>query len=434
MGIAISKVEAVDLRFPLPPGAGSDALHNNPVYSLATCILQADDGTIGTGFTLTLGSGNELVCEAIRHYKQAVIGTKPAELVSELGERWHHWANDGQFRWLGPQKGVVHLALAALVAAVVDLWAREMGVPLWQRLLEMPAEQVAALVDFSTIGSYMSREEAIDLLRERALSPSQVREQLARGYPAYDTSVGWLGYDLEQLVQNALAARRAGFGAIKLKVGSHELGTDARRIAAVREAVGDEALLMLDANQRWGPADAIAAGRTFAAANPFWFEEPVHPDDIGGYLTVRHALAPLRVAGGEHIPNQVVFKNFLEQGALDIAQPDVVRLGGLPEYVAVALMAAKAGVAVLPHAGDMGQVHQHLIYLSRCRLGMPELPLEMIPHLAKHFSAPCRVEGGWYRPPMEPGSSTAIPTETIRHFAHGPATDTEHLIELMEAQ
>jgi L-fuconate dehydratase len=297
----------------------------------------------------------------------------------------------------------------------------------------MPAEQVAALVDFSTIDYYLSRGEAIELLEERGLSPGASRDQVKRGYPAYDTSVGWLGYDIDELIRKALAAQSAGFGAVKVKVGSQELETDICRLESVRQALGDEALLMIDANQKWGPAEAIRAGRAFAAAEPFWFEEPVHPDDVSGYVAVRRELAPLRVAGGEHIPNQVVFKNFLEQGALDIAQPDVVRLGGLPEYVAVALMAAKTGVPVLPHVGDMGQIHQHLIYFSRCRLGMPELPLEMIPHLAEHFVEPCRIEDGRYQAPMAPGSSTAISPEAVRRFACGPADEVERIAKLTEA-
>jgi L-fuconate dehydratase len=387
---------------------------------------------IGTGFTLTLGDGNDLVCDAIRHYERGVVGMEPATLIAELGERWHQWSNDGQFRWLGPQKGVVHLALAALVAALVDLWAREMGIPLWRALLEMPAEEVTALVDFSTIDDYLSREEAIELLEGRPLRSSAIQDQLERGYPAYDTSVGWLAYDVQELVENAVAAKDRGFGAIKVKVGLPELETDVRRISAVREALGADALLMIDANQRWGSADAIRAGGALASADLFWFEEPVHPDDLSGYRAVRQALAPLAIAGGEHIPNQVLFKNFLTEGALDIAQPDVVRLGGLPEYVAVALMAAKAGVTLLPHAGDMGQIHQHLIYFSRCRLGMPELPLEMIPHLAGYFAEPCRVEGGRYRAPTVAGSSTAIRPEAVRRFAHGPLDEIAQLAERME--
>jgi L-fuconate dehydratase len=340
--------------------------------------------------------------------------------VGQLGTRWHGWANEGQLRWLGPQKGVVHLALAALVGAVMDLWARHRQVPLWQGLAEMDAGQIADLIDFSTIEDYLSREEAIDLLESRPLDPAAIEAQLDRGYPAYDTSVGWLGYDDEVLVANVLASRERGYGAVKIKVGSPDLVTDVRRLAAVRDALGSEALVMIDANQIWGADEAVRAGQALAEFAPFWFEEPVHPDDLAGYLFVGKRLAPMRIAGGEHIPNQVIFKNFLKHAALHVAQPDVVRLGGLPEYLAVALMAAKAGVTVLPHAGDMGQVHQHLIYFTRCRLGMPELPLEMIPHLAEHFVEPCVIEGGRYVTPRAPGSSTRIKPESIRRFAWTP--------------
>lgn len=423
----------IDLRFPLPQGAGSDALHTDPVYSLATCVLHADDGSLGTGFTLTLGEGNDLVCEAIRHYEEVLRGVDVAELMSDLGVRWHGLANEGQFRWLGPQKGVVHLALAAVIGAVVDLWAQQKGAPLWRALLEAPPEEIAALIDFSTIRDYLSRDEAIELLRHRGLGSVECAAQLERGYPAYDTSVGWLGYDIQGLVEHVLAARARGFDAVKIKVGSPEMGTDLRRLAAVREALGTEPMVMMDANQCWGPAEAIEAGRAFAQFDPFWFEEPVHPDDLTGYLTVRKALVPMRVAGGEHVPNQVVFKSFLERAALDVAQPDVVRLGGLPEYLAVALMAAKAGVTVLPHAGDMGQIHQHLIYFSRCRLGMAEFPLEMIPHLAEHFAEPCVLVNGRYRTPQAPGSSTRLRPEAVRRFARGPAQEIERVAKQLDA-
>jgi L-fuconate dehydratase len=422
----ISRVTAYDLRFPLPAAAGSDAVHLNPVYSLAACVLEADDGTLGTGFTLTLGTGNDLVCEAIRYQRDAVLGGDPDELLAELGTRWHSWANEGQLRWLGPHKGVVHLALAAIVGGLTDLWAKKKQVPLWQGLLEMSPEQVTALIDFSTIDDYLSPEEAIELLETRSLGAEATKAQLDRGYPAYDTSVGWLGYDKTLLVENVLVSKERGYGAVKIKVGSRNLASDVERLAAVREVLGSDALVMIDANQIWGVAGAIRAGKALAEFEPFWFEEPVHPDDLVGYLCVRDALAPMRIAGGEHIPNQVVFKNFLQRGALDVAQPDVVRLGGLPEYLAVALMAAKAGVPVLPHAGDMGQLHQHLIYFTRCRLGMPELPLEMIPHLREHFLEPCTIEHGRYVTPKSPGSSSGLRPESINRFAWRATTPSGH--------
>lgn len=431
--VRIANLYPVDLRFPLPAGVGSDALHTNPVYSFATCIMQSDSGLTGSGFSLTLGAGTDLVCAAIGYYATTLRDAEVAEVMEGLGTWWRRLANDGQFRWLGPQKGVVHLALAAVVGAVVDLWAQEQQLPLWQALLEMPSEALLNLIDFSTIEDYLPRDEALDLLNKHALSQSERDEQIARGYPAYDTSVGWLGYDIAELQRNVVAARARGFQAVKVKVGLPDLATDLARLAAVRQAVGDDTLVMIDANQRWGTSDAIRAGRSLAAYSPFWFEEPVHPDDLTGYVTVRSALAPMQIAGGEHIPNQVVFKNFFQSGALDIAQPDVVRLGGLPEYLAVALMAAKAGAVVLPHAGDMGQIHQHLIYFSRCRLGMRELPLEMIPHLAEHFAEPCVVRDGRYLAPRTPGSSSRLRPDTIRRFARGVAREIETIADVLEA-
>jgi len=422
----ITAVRSLDLRFPLPPGAGSDAIHSNPVYSLATCALDTDAEVSGTGFSLTLGAGNDLVCGAIRQYAKYLVGADVDEVMESLGERWHAWANDGQLRWLGPQKGVVHLALAAVVGALVDVWARARQAPLWRALLDLTPEEVVALVDFSTVDDFISREEAIELLRQRRLSAAEADELLVHGYPAYDTSVGWFGYDTRTLVANVARARDAGYGAVKLKVGSPNIDVDVERVGAVREALGHDFLVMIDANQRWSAQEAIRAGQLLARFEPFWFEEPVHPDDIAGYLAVREALSPMRVAGGEHIPNQVVFKNFLASGALDIAQPDVVRLGGLPEYLAVALMAAKRSVPVLPHAGDMGQVHQHLTFFTRIALGLPELPLEMIPHLAEHFTEPCEIVGGRYLAPMAPGASTTIRHESVRRFAV-PGTDVQGL-------
>jgi L-fuconate dehydratase len=317
---------------------------------------------------------------------------------------------------VGPQKGVVHLALAAVMGALVDLWARAERKPLWRLLLELAPEQVADLVDFSTIDDYLDRQAALALLRERRLPDAEI-ERLARdGYPAYDTSVGWFGYSRDDLVGNAVASIERGYTALKLKVGSRDPAQDASRLAAVRAAVGDDVMIMLDANQAFGVAAAIEAGRTYAAYDPFWFEEPVHPDDVAGYAAVSRALAPMRIAGGEHVSNQVLFKNFIAAGALQVVQPDAVRLAGLGEYVAVALMAAKAGLPALPHVGDMAQLHQHLIVFTRCALGMPELPLEMIPHVAERFAEPCTLRGGRYVLPERPGAGTAFRPESLERY------------------
>lgn len=415
----IEQLETFDLRFSLPPGAGSDALHTNPEYSLATCMLVADNGELGTGFSLTLGAGNELVCRAADLYRRYFISADPEDLVADLGANWHKWANDGQLRWLGPQKGVVHLALAALVSALLDLWSRVKGVPLWKALLDLTPEQLVTLVDFTSIENYIRADEALELLETRRLPTEAVEALVHEGYPAYDTSVGWLGYPLGLLLEKVGECRERGYSAVKIKVGSRELMEDVERLAAVRAVLGDDFLMMIDANQRWTPHEAVAAGRLFAEYGPFWFEEPVHPDDLSGYVEVGKALAPMQIAGGEHIPNQVVFKNFFEARALQVAQPDVVRLGGLPEYLAVALMAAKSGIPVIPHVGDMAQIHQHLAVVGRVTLGLPELPLEMIPHLSEHFVEPCTLARGRYVLPSTPGSSTRIQPRSIRRFAVG---------------
>jgi L-fuconate dehydratase len=413
--VRIAKLRTLDMRFPLSGGAGSDSVHVDPVYSFATCVLETDEGVAGTGFAFTVGRGNDLVCDAIRYYEPLVVGLELEEVVARLGYYFNRWANESQLRWLGPQKGVVHLALAALQGAIVDLWAKAEQKPLWRLLLDLAPEQVVELVDFSTISDYLGRDEALDILRSRRLGQAEIDRLNTAGYPAYDTSVGWLGYSRDELVNNALLSVESGYSALKLKVGKSDLREDALRVEAVRNAVG-EVKLMIDANQCWDVPQAIEAGHVLADYDPYWLEEPVHPDDILGYRAVADALAPMRIAGGEHCSNQVLFKNFIRAGALHIVQPDAVRLAGLPEYLAVSLMAAKAGLVALPHVGDMAQLHQHLIVFTRCALGMPELPLEMIPHIAPHFAEPCQLKNGAYVLPNSPGASTTFTDEAIaRH-------------------
>jgi L-fuconate dehydratase len=406
-----------DLRFPLSGRAGSDSLHTDPVYSFATCVLETDAGASGTGFALTLGRGNDLVCEAIRYHEPLIVGGDVLEIGPQLGRYFRLWGNESQLRWVGPQKGVVHLGLAAVIGAVVDLWAKAEDKPLWRLLLDLTPEQVVDLVDFSAISDYLNREDALDLLRRRRLPDSEIERLATFGYPAYDTSVGWLGYSRDDLVRNALTSLELGYRALKLKVGSSDLEEDVRRVEAVRREVGPEINLMIDANQYWDVDGAIEAGRALAAYDPFWFEEPVHPDDLLGYKAVAEALMPMRIAGGEHCPNQVLFKNFIRLGALHVVQPDAIRLGGLPEYLAVALMAAKAGLPALPHIGDMAQLHQHLIVFTRCALGMPELPLEMIPYIAPNFEQPCQLRDGAYVLPDTPGGGTTFTADAITTYA-----------------
>jgi len=420
----ITSLSARDLRFPLPSGAGSDSRHVDPMYSFACCVLGTDEGVAGTGYALTLGRGNELVTQAVTCFEPLVVGLDVEETAGALGRHLSLWSNESQLRWLGPQKGVIHLGLAAVIGAIVDLWAKAERKPLWRLLLDLSPERLVELVDFSTIDDYLDREEALHLLRERRLPDGEIERLAGRGYPAYDTSVGWFGYSVDELARRAAASLERGFSALKLKVGAADHAEDVRRIEAVRQTVGGDVKLMLDANQRWGVAAAIEAGRAFAPYDPFWFEEPVHPDDVLGYRDVAKALAPMRIAGGEHVPNQVLFKNLIRAGALQIVQPDAVRLAGLPEYLAVALMATKAGLPALPHVGDMAQLHQHLIVFTRCALGMPELPLEMIPHIAEHFEEPCVLRDGSYVLPDRPGASTTFRLESIKRHSFRSAVAT----------
>lgn len=405
-GSTIVRLEAWDLRFPLPGGAGSDARHPDPVYSLATCRLRTADGTEGTGFTLTLGEGNDLVARAVAAYATRLVGDDLCRITARLGDWWARMADLSQLRWLGPHKGVVHLGLAAVCGAVVDAWARRAGRPLWRLLVDAGPDELAAMVDPRTLGG-LGDPAGWAALAPPA-DPSAVAAVVTDGQRAYDTTVGWLGYPLEGLVERAAGAVAAGFDAVKVKIGSPTLAEDVARLEAVREVIGPGRALMVDANQAYDPPTAIAVGRVLADLGVTWFEEPVHPDDLVGYRRVAEAIAPVAVAGGEHLPNQVAFASFLATGALGVAQPDVVRLGGLPEFLGVALTAAHHGVPVAPHAGDMGQIHQHLAPFVHLRLGLPVVPLEHIGHLAHVFAEPARIVDGAYRLPETPGASTAL--------------------------
>lgn len=412
-GSRIRRVEAWDLRFPLPAGAGSDARHTDPVYSLAVCVVETTDGVRGTGITLTLGAGNDLVALAIREYGAMIVGIDVEETVQRLGSWWAELADEPQLRWLGPHKGVTHLALASVCGAVVDAWARHRSTPLWRLLLEATPDELLAMVDLRSLGDGLDESHVRRLLHDA--TPTAVAAIESAGYPGYDTSIGWLGYSKDVLVAKALAAVESGVDAVKVKIGSPSLSDDVARVAAVRDAVGPDRLVMVDANQSYDVAGAIEAGEALDGLDVFWFEEPVHPDDLFGYRRVADAV-PQRVAGGEHLPNQVTFMSFLQAGALGIAQPDIVRLGGLPEFLAVALLCARHGVPVAPHAGEMGQLHQHLMPFVALRLGGEQIPLESIPHLRRWFEEPATIERGAYRLPATPGSSTGLTPEA---FARG---------------
>jgi L-fuconate dehydratase len=403
----IKTMSVEDRRFKLDAGAGSDAVHSNPVYSFAVTQLMLDAGVSGTGLVLTMGRGNELVCGAIEHLGLQLKGRDIEELMSEFGETFRILADDAQLRWLGPHKGVVHLALASITNACFDAWAKTRQVPLWKLLLSLSPAEIVALLDFSYLEEVLDASSAIELLTAHMPSRSDREWVISTGYPGYDTSVGWYQYSSAQIEERVRHSVDAGFHAFKLKVGGL-LDHDLSRARGLRRIAGDNATIMFDANQQWNYQQALTACTELASLTPLWIEEPTHPDDIVAHKSLANAVEPVALALGEHVPNRVIFKNFLQAECVKFLQPDCTRLGGVSEFVTVSLLARKFGVPVVPHVGDMGQIHQHLVLFNHVALGHPKTFLEYIPHLSMHFANPAVVKDGHYQTPQEPGSSSDL--------------------------
>jgi len=401
----ITTYDIQDRRFPLNTGAGSDAIHKDPVYSYAVTRLLDDKGRVGTGLAFTIGAGNELVCQAAAFYAERIKGIPIEELMANFGAIFNTLSNEQQFRWLGPHKGIVHLALASVTNACFDLWAKTRAVPLWKLLIDLTPEEIVNPLDLSYLEDELTKEEAIALIAENRQSRQERMNIIEKGYTGYDTSVGWFNYSDDQVRENCKRAIANGFTAMKLKVGSADPLRDIRRAHIVREVAGDQATVMLDANQQWTLPQALAICHELKAMNPFWVEEPTHPDDIVAHKILTDAIAPIKVAMGEHVPNRILFKNYLQLGAAGFVQVDAVRVGGVSEFITVSLLCRKYGIPVVPHVGDMGQLHQHLVLFNHISLGHEALFLEHIPHLKSHFVHPVVIENGVYRTPMEAGSS-----------------------------
>jgi len=401
----ITTYDIQDRRFPLNTGAGSDAIHKDPVYSYAVTRLLDDKGRVGTGLAFTIGAGNELVCQAAAFYAERIKGIPIEELMANFGAIFNTLSNEQQFRWLGPHKGIVHLALASVTNACFDLWAKTRAVPLWKLLIDLTPEEIVNTLDLSYLEDELTKEEAIALIAANRQSRQERMNIIEKGYTGYDTSVGWFNYSDDQVRENCKRAIANGFTAMKLKVGSADPLRDIRRAHIVREVAGDQATVMLDANQQWTLPQALAICHELKAMNPFWVEEPTHPDDIVAHKILTDAIAPIKVAMGEHVPNRILFKNYLQLGAAGFVQVDAVRVGGVSEFIAVSLLCRKYGIPVVPHVGDMGQLHQHLVLFNHISLGHEALFLEHIPHLKSHFVHPVVIENGVYRTPMEAGSS-----------------------------
>jgi L-fuconate dehydratase len=411
----ITKITAHDMRFPLAQGEGADAVHSDPVYSYAVARLHTDGKHCGTGLAFTLGAGNDLVTAAIELLGAPLVGYDIEELMAKWGAVSKSLSDHSQLRWLGPHKGVFHLALASLTNAAFDLWAKSRGVPLWRLLLDLTPGCVVDLLDLSYLEEVLPHGEALSLIEAHRESRPDREPVIRSGYPGYDTSVGWFNYSDSRILSNARRAVEEGFTAMKLKVGSKDMERDLHRARLVREAVGDGVRLMVDANQQWTLPVAMEVCRKLAEIDPYWIEEPTHPDDILGHKTLAEAIAPIPLAVGEHIPNRVVFKNYMQARAAEFIQVDATRVGGVSEFITVSLLARKFCLKVVPHVGDVGQIHRHLVLFNHIALGLERIFLEYIPHLAEHFVHPAVVREGVYQTPQEPGLGT-----DLKSFAEEP--------------
>ena len=422
-------LETYDVRFPTSRELdGSDAVNVDPDYSAAYAILRTDagDGLEGHGFAFTCGRGNEVQVAAIDAFAPLVVGREVEEVLADTGAFWRSLTGESQLRWLGPEKGVVHMAVAAIVNAVWDLWAKRAGKPVWKLLADLSPEQLVALTDFTYITDAITPDEALALLRDRQAGRADREADLRqRGLPAYTTSPGWLGYDDEKLRRLTAEALAGGFEQVKLKVGA-SLDDDVRRCGIAREVMGRGPRLCIDANQAWDVPTAIAWTRALADFDITWIEEPTSPDDVVGHAAIARAVAPIGVATGEHAQNRVIFKQLLQLGAISYCQIDACRLAGVNEVLAVLLLAAKSGVPVCPHAGGVGlcELVQHLAAFDYVALGgeLDDRVVEYVDHLHEHFVDPCVVERARYQVPARPGYSAEMRRESIaRHlFPHGP--------------
>lgn len=417
----ITGLKTYDLRFPTSETLdGSDAMNPDPDYSAAYVVLQTDDdGLEGHGLTFTIGRGNDICVAAIEAMRHLVTGLDLAWISENPGRFWRHVTSDSQLRWIGPDKGAMHLATGAVVNAVWDLLAKQAGKPVWRLVADMSPEEIVSIIDFRYLTDAITPEEALAILKAAEPGKAERIAQLeAQGYPCYTTSAGWLGYPDDKLRRLCHEAVEAGYTHVKLKVG-RDLADDIRRLRIAREELGPDRFLMIDANQVWDVGQAIDWVQQLAFAKPYFIEEPTSPDDIAGHRAIREAVAPVKVATGEMCQNRIVFKQMIAGGAIDIVQIDACRMGGLNEVLSVLLMAAKFGTPVWPHAGGVGlcEYVQHLsmidfVAVSGTREGRV---IEYVDHLHEHFVDPCTIRNAAYMPPQMPGFSVEMKPASIEH-------------------
>ena len=439
--LIITDVRVIDLRFPTSRDhIGSDAVNKDPDYSAAYCILETNGDYQGHGLTFTLGRGTELVVSALRYLARFVRGRDLESITSDMGRFYLALTGDTQFRWLGPEKGVIHLAVAAMLNAVWDLHAKVESKPVWKLLADMSPEQIVDVIDFRYIADALSRDEALDILRNAKAGQSQRLSLLEqRGYPAYTTSVGWFGFSDETIRRLCRQELANGWTHFKLKVGGHP-ADDLRRGHIVREEIGWTNRLMVDANQKWGVSEAIRRTRQLGELQPWWMEEPTSPDDILGHARIRREAAPIRIATGEHCHNAIMFKQLFQAGAIDVCQIDSCRVAGINENLAILLMAAKFKVPVCPHAGGVGlcEYVQHLSAFDFLSVSctMQDRVTEYVDHLHEHFRHPVVIRNGHYMLPQAAGYSAEILPESLNRFAF-PAGEVwkggAHEVHLVQA-
>jgi L-fuconate dehydratase len=428
----ITHLSVRDIRFPTSSHLdGSDAMNPDPDYSSAYVVLHTDSGLEGHGSAFTIGRGNEIVCSAIRAHQHLVVGRSLSDFIEAPGLFWRHLTADSQLRWIGPDKGAIHLALAAIVNALWDLWAKHAGLPVWRLVSSLSPTRFADCIDFRYLTDALSRDEAIDLLESRfAGRASRIAELERDGYPAYTTSAGWLGYPDDKIRRLCRQAVAEGWNHIKIKVG-RDLADDQRRLTIIREEIGWDRQLMVDANQVWDVPQAIDWMKSLAHFKPWWIEEPTSPDDILGHARIARELKPLGigVATGEHGMNRVLFKQLLQADAISFCQIDSCRLGGVNENLAVLLLAAKFNVPVCPHAGGVGlcEFVQHLSMIDYICVSasLENRVCEFVDHLHEHFVEPCRIRNARYQVPLLPGYSTQMLASSLDTHEFVPPTKAD---------
>ncbi|MBV9385279.1 MAG: L-fuconate dehydratase [Chroococcidiopsidaceae cyanobacterium CP_BM_ER_R8_30] len=436
MPTKIVDLVARDIRFPTSRTlAGSDAMNADPDYSAAYVILKTDrqDGLEGHGMTFTIGRGNDICVFAEKDLSHLVVGHTLESFTENMGAFWRHMtAGDSQLRWLGPEKGVIHLATAAVVNAVWDLYAKVEGKPLWQLLADMSPEEIVRCIDFHYITDVLTEQEAQELLDKKVSTRSERVQQLRRdGYPAYNSSVGWQGYSDDKVRQLCREALNQGWRNFKLKVGRN-VEDDIRRAELIRSEIGYECKLMMDANQAWEVGEAIKNIKQLAKSQPWWIEEPTNPDDVQGYVEIAKAVAPIKLATGEQCQNRILFKQFICSGGIHVCQVDTCRLGGVNEVIAVLLIAAKFGLPVCPHAGGVGlcEYDQHISIFDYIAVSgtLENRFIEYVEHLHENFLDPVTVKNGHYMPPTKPGFSIQMKPESLDKYEYpkGEAWQSSH--------